>query len=307
MSGPPHTDTVCNVDPLSAFLDRGEKTAEIRVRGSWSVDLGVGSGLDLVAVAHGTAWCHRSDGDPLALESGDILVLSHTDTSRVLSASPEPPAVAFRSPQAPADLRIVGEQGPGGTRLFVRSFAPTEATSVGFVGSLAPEQVLGTPRDSALWAMLVEEADHLSVATDSAVTRLVDLIFIDALRRWVADGEAQGWMRAVLDPVVGAALRLFHGSPEHPWTLEGVADRVGTTRSSLSRRFQLLVGEPPMIYLRRWRLSRAATLIDEEGATVAAAARLSGFSDPFEFSAAFSKEFGVAPGRYRSERSAGSA
>lgn len=270
------------------------------------MDPGIGSGLDLVAVADGAAWCHRSDGEPLPVESGDILVLGYTGTPRIISNSPEQPTVALRSART-IHPHIVGEQGPGGTRLFVRSFAPPESASAGFVASLAPEQVLGTARDSALWPMLVDEADHLSVATTSAITRLVDLIFIDALRRWVADSEAQGWMRAVLDPVVGAALRLFHGEPEHPWTLDEVADRLGTTRSALSRRFQLLVGEPPMIYLRRWRLARAATLIDREGATVAAAARLSGFSDPFAFSTAFSKEFGVAPGRYRAQTSAGSA
>lgn len=63
-----------------------------------------------------------------------------------------------------------------------------------------------------------------------------------------------------------------------------------------------------MTYLREWRLTRAAHLLDE-GAHVVDAARRCGFGDPFRFSADFYKRYGVSPAHYRRAgfASAGSA
>lgn len=316
---------VCRVDPLSALLDVGERVADVRLCAPWSVALEVSPGPAMVAVLDGSAWCHPEDGDapPVHLQTGDLVFL-RPDGRRWLSDSavaPTAPSVANdRRADTPrpdslgsGTLRVGAPKpgaptaGAGASRLFIRPFRSSPAPTAEFFSVLAPELVLSTARDSQMWEVLRDEADHLSVARSSVLSRVLDLLLIDAMRRWVSDGEAHGWMRATLDPVVGAALRLFHETPEHPWTLQEVSDLVGATRASLSRRFDLLVGEPPMTYLRQWRLTRAATLL-EEGVSVTSVARSSGFEDPFEFSAAFSSKYGVSPARYRETGvSAGSA
>lgn len=285
---------MCSVDPLSTLLDSGERVADVRLRPPWAVALDASTRPAMVAVAEGEAWFHPEDDAPLHLQTGD-LVLLRSQGRRLFSHA------AVRPPLPPASVdgpSTRGEKGPGGTRLFIRFFRAVEGPSSDVFPAMAPEQVLVTARDHPLWHDLRDEADHLSMARSSVLSRLLDLVFIDAMRRWVAEGDAQGWMRAVLDPMVGAALHLFHEKPEHPWTLQEIADRVGVNRSSLARRFQLFVGEPPMTYLRRWRLTRAATLL-AEGASVTSAARTSGFGDPFAFSGAFYGRYGVSPGRYR--------
>ena len=80
--------------------------------------------------------------------------------------------------------------------------------------------------------------------------RLLDLLLIAVLRAWFARPEAQapGWYRAHGDPVVGPALRLLHNSPAEPWTVAGLAKEIGVSRAALARRFNELVGEPPMAY-----------------------------------------------------------
>jgi AraC-like DNA-binding protein len=82
-----------------------------------------------------------------------------------------------------------------------------------------------------------------------------------------AQGPGSRWYRAQSDPVFGAALRQLHDRPGEPWTLARLATTVGVSRSGLARRFAELVGEPPMGYLTQWRLTLAADLLKEPGAT----------------------------------------
>ena len=104
--------------------------------------------------------------------------------------------------------------------------------------------------------------------------RLLDLLLIAALRDWFSrpDAESPAWYHANADPVVGAALRMLHNNPAEPWTVASLASAVGVSRAALARRFNDLVGEPPMAFLARWRLALAADLLREPGVTVGSVA-----------------------------------
>ena len=295
-------DTVWPVDPLSALLDADDRAVEVVVTAPWSLTLGERDEALILAVSAGEAWVHRDEGEPLHLRTHDVALL-RADGARMLAHSARPPRPL---PRGDRPFQVEGTDPAGDTHLFLRRLTTTDQAAANFLATLGPDQVFTSARDSRVWDVLHEEAQHLSFARAGVLARLVDLVFVDAVRRWVADGDSRGWARAVLDPVVGAALHLFHAEPAHPWTLEEVAARVGTSRTSLSRRFQMLVGEPPMTYLREWRLTQAASLLCQ-GESVTATARRSGFADPFVFSSAFSKKFGLAPGRYRDRGAADTA
>ncbi|MFE2749668.1 AraC family transcriptional regulator [Streptomyces scopuliridis] len=151
--------------------------------------------------------------------------------------------------------------------------------------------------------------DHLAaeVAVDTpgqrvVRDRLLDWMLVCTLREWFdrPGGEPPAWWAAQRDPVVGDALRLLHAEPAAPWTVSSLADRTGVSRSTLAKRFADLVGEPPLTYLTRWRMTLAADLLAErEAATVAEIARAVGYSDPFAFSAAFKWIRGVSPSEFR--------
>jgi AraC-like DNA-binding protein len=95
-------------------------------------------------------------------------------------------------------------------------------------------------------------------------------------------------------------LRLLHGDPAASWTVSSLADRTGVSRSTLAKRFADLVGEPPLAYLTRWRMTLAADLlVEREAATVAEVARAVGYSEPFGFSAAFKRVRGTNPSDFR--------
>ena len=131
--------------------------------------------------------------------------------------------------------------------------------------------------------------------------RLLDLLLIAVLRDWFArpEAEAPGWYRASADPIVGPALKALHHDPAHQWTVEELAKGAGVSRAALARRFNDLVGEPPMAFLTGWRIALAADLLLEPDATVGSVAAKVGYGSPFALSTAFKRLRGISPKQYR--------
>jgi transcriptional regulator GlxA family with amidase domain len=113
--------------------------------------------------------------------------------------------------------------------------------------------------------------------------------------------RAPGWYSAVEDDLVGSALRAVHADPAAPWSVTGLTANTGLSRPAFSRRFSETVGEPPMAYVRRWRLALAADHLADPDLTVGRIASLVGCHSPFTFSAAFKAHFGVSPSDYRAD------
>ncbi|MDF2824187.1 MAG: transcriptional regulator, AraC family [Mycobacterium sp.] len=151
--------------------------------------------------------------------------------------------------------------------------------------------------------------DHLAaeIAVDTpgqqvVLDRLLDWMLVCTLRDWFdrPGGECPPWWSGQRDPVVGDALRLFHADPAAPWTVSSLAQRIGVSRSTLAKRFNDLMDEPPLTYLTRWRMILAADmLVEQRSATLADVARSVGYSDPFGFSSAFKRVRGVSPTEFR--------
>jgi AraC-like DNA-binding protein len=130
--------------------------------------------------------------------------------------------------------------------------------------------------------------------------RLTELLFIQVLRLWITQqvDASNGWIGALRDPAISAALGLIHQSPEARWTVQQLADEVAMSRSAFAARFTELVGEPPMTYLTRWRMLRAARLLKTEAST-STIADLLGYESEVAFRKAFKREMGIPPAQYR--------
>ena len=135
----------------------------------------------------------------------------------------------------------------------------------------------GDPRNSSegLIAQFVRfavaEAADKHAGSESVLTKLSELMFIDVLRRYLEKlpAEQAGWLAGLRDPLVGKALSLLHAKPAHDWTLDELAKQAGLSRSVLAERFMQFVGIPPMQYLAKWRMQIAAELLTGSNSTLA--------------------------------------
>jgi len=139
-----------------------------------------------------------------------------------------------------------------------------------------------------------------SLGARTVLRRLADVLFIQAVRLHADDSnEAAGWLRGLADARVGRALTLLHERYGEPWTLESLAREVGTSRTLLAVRFRELVGEPPMAYLTRWRITRAANLLHGARQPLARVAEQVGYQSDAVFSKAFRRVTGHTPRAWR--------
>jgi len=149
--------------------------------------------------------------------------------------------------------------------------------------------------------LLTVEARNPQAGTQALISRLTDVVFIQALRAWVEalpEGSG-GWLGALKDRQVGNALSILHQQANRRWTLASLAAAVGMSRSRFTDRFAALVGETPLAYLTRWRMHLAAGRLHPEGARVAEVAEAVGYTSETAFAKAFRRTFGVSASAYR--------
>src|SRR5262249_717299 len=138
------------------------------------------------------------------------------------------------------------------------------------------------------------------VASSGVISRLYELLFVEAVRRYVETfpSEEAGWLRGVKDPHVGSALALIHQDIRAPWSAESLAREVALSRSAFMNRFASLVGLPPIRYLTMWRLQIAKRRLRESAKTISQLAFSVGYASEQSFSRAFKREFGLSPARW---------
>lgn len=86
--------------------------------------------------------------------------------------------------------------------------------------------------------------------------------------------------------------------------LDDLAQAAGLSANHFLRVFKLATGETPYHFLRARRLERARQLLADNTLPLAELALECGFANQAHFTAAFSRELGISPGRYRRQISA---
>jgi len=150
----------------------------------------------------------------------------------------------------------------------------------------------------------LEETESPRAGGETILSKLSELMFLQAVRQQI-DGlppESTGWLAALRDHNVGVALRLMHGRPAEPWTLDSLAREVGLSRSVFAERFSQLMAAPAMHYLSNWRLQLAANLLKQERLSIAQVAGEVGYESEAAFNRAFKKQVGAPPGAWRRAR-----
>jgi AraC-like DNA-binding protein len=307
------------MDALSGLLGGPRNSGVFLLRAMmappWSILVRDRAPLTLVCLSRGTAWAVPEHGEPLPMRAGDVAIMRGPDAYRIADHPDTPPGFLVHLDQScttPDGAELCEELGlgvrgwgnaaDGPVRMLIGTYPMANAVSEQLLRALPPLAVLREGEwDCPLTPLLDEELARDEPGQDVVLDRMFDLLSIAVLRAWLArpGAAAPGWYRAYGDPVVGRALRLLHGHPAHPWTVAVLAEKTGLSRAALARRFTELVGEPPMAYLTRWRLDRAADLLRDTDLTLAAVARQVGYGSAFALSTAFKRELGSSPQDFR--------
>ena len=281
----------------------------------WSLRVQDRAPLTLVAVVRGQAWIVPDSAKPSRLDHGDVAVIRGPDPYTVAHDPVTPPQAVIHpgqrctTPQGQelrqmTDLgvRTWGNSPNGATVMLTGTYQLHSEVSQRLLRALPTVLVLREGDwDCPLIPLLAGEIVKDEPGQEAVLDRLLDLLLIAVLRAWFArpDAGAPGWYRAYDDPVVGRALRLLHHDPAHPWTVAKLAGATNVSRASLARRFNELVGEPPMAFLTGWRIALAADLLREPGTTIGAVAAQVGYGSPFALSTAFKRVRGISPQQHR--------
>jgi AraC-like DNA-binding protein len=259
-------------------------------------------------VSRGNCWLSVAGiSDPLPLTGGDCFLLA-PGSAYALRDNPGTPARSFCE-VAPKNNSDVIHYGGGGVPTSIVSgwfrFGPM---SIKPVRRLLPELILikaDQARTLALHATLQLLASEMSEPAPGAeviVNRLADILFIQCVRAHLASGSEtckSGWLRAIFDPKIGAALKAMHEKVENPWTVEALAAAAGMSRSAFAWRFKALLGETPLQYLTNWRMYKATGILQEGDKKLFEVAKSVGYDSDAAFSKAFKRVLGVAPREYR--------
>ena len=148
---------------------------------------------------------------------------------------------------------------------------------------------------------MAAEAKELRPGGETVITRLSDILVIQAIRSWIEEDPAAqtGWLGALQDKHIGRAIALIHRDPARAWTVASLSNEVAMSRSAFAARFTELVGEPVMHYAARWRMHVALTWLKEDDAGLADLANRLGYQSEAAFSRAFKRFIGISPGAVR--------
>jgi AraC-like DNA-binding protein len=251
-----------------------------------------------------------TDGAETELRPGDFTLVPHGEGHGLLSEPGAPaPGILDIERESVSDRYERIRHGGGGapTTLIcgaVRFDHPAARSLVEILPRTIHLESVGSPRlewmQSTLRLMALE-AGELRPGGEAVITRLADILVVQAIRSWLETDPAaeSGWLGALQDRQIGRAIALIHREPERRWTVASLAHELAMSRSAFAARFTELVGEPVMQYVARWRMQVALSALRDEGATVGELAGRLGYRSEAAFARAFKRVTGFAPGSVR--------
>jgi AraC-like DNA-binding protein len=302
-------------DPLTEVIallqPRGVASKPISGAGRWGVRYSAFGHPSFCAMLEGRCLLAVDGHRALTLEAGDFVLLPATPGFTLSGFEPvTPERIDPRVAPAPAGEVRHGTRGvPPDARMLGGYFlfgSPDAALLVSLLPAVV--HVRGVERLTVLVRLVGDEASDRRSGRDLVLTRLVEVLLVEALRSAGGDDAPPGLLRALADARLARAIRQMHGQLARSWTVGELARTAALSRSAFFERFTRTVGLPPMEYLLAWRMAVAKDLLRRHDLGLAEVAERVGYGSASAFSTAFSRHTGRSPSRYaRERRSAGAA
>jgi len=302
-------------DPLSDVLSLlkpcGYQSGGIDAGGDWSFQFAKSGGFFCLALVSGSCWLSANGVDePVLLQAGEFAVLPHGPAFRMASD------LAI----APLDIRSVITEKVnggiltwlgGGACLGLSAFVRFAGEHANILSEVLPALIhIRNPEDRAALQWYLERM--MAVIRNpqpGGVLQgeyLAQMMLIEVLRLHMKDKMTGGigWLFALADKQLSAAIAGMHERPGYRWTVQELAERAGMSRSAFALRFKEQVGTTVMEYLIRWRMLLAADRLLNSTDAISAIAGALGYESESAFAFAFKREMGCSPRQYCRTRGA---
>jgi AraC-like DNA-binding protein len=263
-------------------------------------------------VTSGRFWLEAGEDEPTLLQAGDLGLVPHGE-GHVLRSEPGvavPGVLDLEREEVSERYEILRHGGGGAPTMLicgaVRFDHPAARNLVEILPPLLHVEAASSPELEWMQStlrLMAAEAKELRPGGEAIITRLGDILVVQAIRSWIETDPASktGWLGALQDRQIGRAISLIHRDPARDWTVASLADELAMSRSAFAARFTELVDEPAMQYVTRWRMQVAVNALREEGATVAELASRLGYRSEAAFARAFKRVIGAPPGAIKRE------
>jgi AraC-like DNA-binding protein len=301
------------MDPLSDVLSllkpRRYLSSGFDAGGAWAVRFTPFDSIKCYAIVSGSCWM-TVDGvpEPVWMETGDCFLLPR-GVPFCLASDLSLPAVDARAIFAATPDGGVAVCNGGGDFFLVGSRFFLSGSQAGILlGMLPPVIHIRRQEDRAAlrWSVeqLMQELRERQPGNYLMAEHLAHMMLVQALRVYLAEGTGGGvgWLFALADRQMAAAIGLIHGDPAYRWSVQELARRVGMSRSAFALRFKATVGVAPMDYLTRWRMLRAGERLENSADPVSVLAQSLGYESESAFSTAFKRIMGCSPRQYGAGR-----
>ena len=299
-------------DPLSEVIallqPRAVFSKRISGAGRWGVRYSSYGHPSFGAILEGRCRLAVEGQRPVTLEAGDFVLLPATPSFTMSSSddvTPEAVDPKAASRQA-AEVRHGRRGGRPDVRLLGGNFvfdSPDAALLVSLLPTLL--HVRGVERLAVLVRLVGDESMAERAGRDLVLTRLVEVLLVEALRSTTGEDASPGLLRGLADARLAPAIRQMHEKLTRSWTVAQLAKTAALSRSAFFERFTRTVGMPPMEYLVTWRMAVAKDLIRRQELGLAEVAERVGYGSASAFSTAFSRHVGRPPSQFVHESGTG--
>lgn len=304
-----------STDPLGETLHMLRLTGTLYCRGEFTAPFSIEipdleGVMTFLVVTSGRCWLQVTDAEPRLLDQGNLALIPHGIPHIVSSDPTLQPDPLFELPVEKISDRYEHMRHGGGGELTQTMYGVIRFDDVAArqLLRLLPKTIYidGWHDDAGGWLQstlrfIASEAASLKPGGETVITRLADVVVIQAIRSWLehSPDADQGWLGALRDRQIGRALALIQKDPANDWSVATLADAVAMSRSAFSARFTQLVGMSPGRYLTDWRMQVARKRLLDSGDSVAVIASDLGYQSEAAFCRAFKRTFDLSPGSVR--------
>lgn len=203
----------------------------------------------------------------------------------------------------------IGDEGPA-TRLLCGFCTFDDQIAHPLFESL-PDQIrisqsesFASPWLSEALRLMTLEANNDAAGASIIVDRLVEIMFVQALRYLQFQSHGHSFLVATQDANINRALNAIHARPHESWTVTGLAEVAAMSRTKFTEKFRETVNRSPNQYLTEWRLMKASQFLRDTPLPIDVIAERVGYRSGPSLTRRFSKAYGKGPAAYRRDHAA---